>query len=111
MGGNLQGWTSDRYMPRIASVYDNDPKKMPFDFDDVVLAICPRAFFAMSPLRDHNFEVSGVDDVIAKVQPVYQSLGVPERLKVVHPDALHEWPEPERKAAYEFIDRQLKGGH
>jgi hypothetical protein len=35
---------------------------------------------------------------------------VPERLKVVHPDALHEWPEPERKAAYEFIDRVLKGG-
>jgi dienelactone hydrolase len=110
MGGNLKGWTSDRYMPRIASVYDNDPKKMPFDFEDVVLAICPRAFFAMSPLRDHNFDVSGVDDVIAKVQPVYQALGVPERLKVVHPDAIHEWPAPERAAAYEFIDRQLKGG-
>ncbi len=108
MGGNLQGWTSDRYMPRIASVYGNDPNKMPFDFDDVVLAICPRAFFAMSPLRDHNFEVSGVDDVIAKVQSVYQALGVPERLKVVHPDAGHEWPEAERMAAYEFIDRALK---
>ena len=108
MGGNLKGWTSDRYMPRIAAVYDNDPNKVPFDFDDVLLAICPRAVFAMSPLRDHNFEVSGVDDVIAKVAPVYKELGVAERLKVVHPDAGHEWPEPERMAAYEFIDRWLK---
>ncbi len=107
-GGNLKGWTSDRYMPRIASEYGNDPKRMPFDFDDVLLAICPRGVFAMSPLRDANFEVSGVKDVIAKVAPVYAKLGVAEKLKAVHPDAGHEWPEAERKAAYEFMDGILK---
>ena len=46
--GNLKGWTSDRYMPRIASEFNNDPKKVPFDFDDVILAIAPRGVFAMS---------------------------------------------------------------
>ncbi|MBX3400201.1 MAG: alpha/beta fold hydrolase [Gemmataceae bacterium] len=107
-GGNLKGWTSDRYMPRIASEYGNDPKRMPFDFDDVLLAICPRAVFAMSPLKDANFEVSGVKDVIAKAAPVYAKLGVPEKLKAVHPDAGHEWPEAERTAAYEFMDAMLK---
>jgi dienelactone hydrolase len=107
-GGNLKGWTSDRYMPRIASEYGNDPKRMPFDFDDVLLAICPRAVFAMSPLKDSNFEVSGVYDVMNKVRPVYEKLGIGEKLKAVHPDAGHEWPEAERTSAYEFIDKWLK---
>ena len=107
-GGNLKGWTSDRYMPRIASEYGNDPKRMPFDFDDVVLAICPRAFFAMSPLKDSNFEVSGVKDVIAKVRPAYEKLGAAEKLRAIHPDAGHEWPDEARREAYEFIDRWLK---
>lgn len=109
-GGNLKGWTSDRYMPRIASEYSNDPKKMPFDFDDVLLAICPRAVFAMSPLRDSNFEVSGVKDVIAKVEPAYKAAGVPEKLKAIYPDAGHEFPEDARKEAYAFIDKWISGG-
>jgi dienelactone hydrolase len=107
-GGNLKGWTSDRYMPRIASEYGNDPKRMPFDFDDVLLAICPRAVFAMSPLKDSNFEVSGVKDVIAKVEPAYKKLGAEAKLKAMYPDAGHEWPEAARKEAYEFVDKWLK---
>jgi dienelactone hydrolase len=107
-GGNLKGWTSDRYMPRIAAEYGNDPKRVPFDFDDVLLAICPRAVFVMAPLRDSNFEVSGVKDVIAKVKPTYEKLGAAEKLKAIHPDAGHEWPEEARKEAYEFIDKWLK---
>jgi dienelactone hydrolase len=107
-GGNLKGWTSDRYMPRIAAVYGNDPKRVPFDFDDVLAPIAPRAVFAMSPLKDGNFEVSGVRDVMAKVEPIYKKLGVPEKLKAVYPDAGHEWPAEQRREAYEFIDRWLK---
>ena len=107
-GGNLKGWTSERYMPRIASEYGNDPKRMPFDFDDVLLAICPRAVFAMAPLKDSNFEVSGVKDVIAKVEPAYKKLGAEAKLKAIYPDAGHEWPEDARKEAYEFVDKWLK---
>lgn len=106
--GNLKGWSSDRYMPRVASVYKNDPKLMPFDFDDVLLAIYPRAVFAMSPLRDGNFEVSGVKDVLAKVEPVYKAGGHADKLKAIYPDAGHEWPEQARREAYEFVDSILK---
>ena len=56
-GGNLKGWTSDRYMPRIASEYHNDPKQMPFEFADVVKSFAPRAFLAVAPVRDDNFAV------------------------------------------------------
>lgn len=107
-GGNLKGWTSDRYMPRIASEYGNDPKRMPFDFDDVILAIAPRAVFAMAPLKDSNFEVSGVKDVMAKVEPAYKALGAADKLKAIYPDAGHEWPAEARAEAYQFVDKWLK---
>ena len=37
--GNLQGWTSDRYMPRIRTVYHNSPDEAPFDFYEVLASI------------------------------------------------------------------------
>ena len=37
--GDLKGWTSDRYMPLIATKYDSKPEKMPFDFSEVVAAL------------------------------------------------------------------------
>ncbi|MCS6865679.1 MAG: alpha/beta fold hydrolase [Gemmataceae bacterium] len=106
--GNLKGWTSDRYMPRIASVYNNDPQKMPFDFSDVVISFAPRAFLAVAPEKDHNFDVSGVRDVMAAAEPVYKKLGVPEKLQALYPDAGHDFPAEARQRAYEFIDRYLK---
>jgi dienelactone hydrolase len=107
-GGNLKGWTSDRYMPRIASEYGNDPKKMPFEFADVVTSFSPRAFMAVAPVRDSNFDVQGVKDVIVAAEPAYKALGKAENLKAIYPDAGHDFPEEGRKAAYEFIDKHLK---
>ena len=108
MKGDLKGWTSDRYMPRIASEYGNDPKKMPFDFADVVISFAPRAFLAVAPDKDNNFEVSGVKDVIAAAGPAYKALGAADKLKAVYPDAGHDFPADARKTAYEFIDKELK---
>jgi dienelactone hydrolase len=107
-GGNLKGWTSDRYMPRIASEYNNDPKKVPFDFTDVVQSFAPRAFLAVAPEKDSNFEVSGVRDVIEASRAAYKAHGAEAHLKAVYPDAGHDFPEAARKTAYEFIDAQLK---
>jgi uncharacterized protein (DUF1684 family)/dienelactone hydrolase len=107
-GGNLKGWTSSRYMPRIASEYENDPKKMPFDFDDVLLSIFPRAVFVMAPQKDSNFDVTGVQQIVNTVEPMYKNAKYSDRFSAVYPDAGHEWPELERTAAYEFIDKQLK---
>jgi dienelactone hydrolase len=107
-GGNLTGWTSDRYMPRIATVYGKDPKKVPFDFADVLIAIAPRAVFVVAPVKDDNFAVDGVRDVIRAAKPVYESLKAADDLQVRYPDCRHDFPPDERKAAYEFLDRRLK---
>jgi len=105
--GKLAGWTSPRYMPRIASVYGSDPNLVPFDFPEIVAALAPRAFFTNSPLRDSNFEVSGVRDCIAAARPIFDLHGVPENLEVVYPDSEHDFPPGPRAKAYAFIDKHL----
>ncbi len=107
-GGKIKGWTSPRYMPRLESVYKLDAKGVPFDFPEVVAAIAPRAFLASSPLKDDNFEVSGVRDCIAAARPIYTLLGVRDNLQANHPDCGHSFPPEARKVAYEFLDRHLK---
>jgi acetyl esterase/lipase len=106
--GDLTGWTSSTYMPRIASVYGSRPARMPFDFPEVVAALAPRAFLASAPVRDSNFEVSGVKDCIASAKAIYELLGVPEKLAANYPDCGHDFPPEARKVAYQWLDRWLR---
>ena len=107
-GGKLAGWTSNRYMPLIASRYDNSPDRVPFDFPELIAAIAPRAFFTVSPLHDGNFEVSGVKDSIAVAEPIYRLLGKEKNLRAIYPDCGHDFPDEARQTAYHFFDKQLK---
>jgi dienelactone hydrolase len=106
-GGNLQGWTSDRYMPRIREVYGNDPRRVPFDFHELIAAIAPRAVFVSAPLHDDNFEVQGVREVIAAAAPIFRLHGVEARLRAEFPDAPHEFPETIRDQAYDWLQKEL----
>jgi dienelactone hydrolase len=103
-GGNLKGWSSDRYMPLIATVYHNSPKELPFDFTDILSAIAPRAVFINAPLHDSNFDVAGVDACVAKVKDKFPD----HRLVVEHPNSEHDFPADVRERAYEFLDRELE---
>jgi dienelactone hydrolase len=107
-GGNLTGWTSPRYMPRIKEVYHLHPKAVPFDFYEVAAAIAPRPFFSNSPTRDANFDVKGVRKAEPEVRKVYQLLGAPDAFRVIHPDCEHDFPPDVRQKAYRFIDAALK---
>lgn len=106
--GNLKGWSHQGYMPRIASRYDRDPARIPFDFPELIGSLAPRAFFTNSPLHDDNFAVEGVRVCIAAATPVYELLGAGERLQAFYPDAPHEFPDEARFQAYEFLDAMLK---
>lgn len=105
--GNLTGWMGDRYMPRIKTLFPT-PEQMPFDFHEVVAALAPRAFLASAPVRDSNFEVSGVREVMEAARPVYALLGKPERLSALYPDSAHDWPSDARETAYRWLDRWLR---
>jgi pimeloyl-ACP methyl ester carboxylesterase len=107
--GKLAGWTSARYMPRIAKVYESSPDQVPFDFTEIVAAFAPRPFLASSPVRDSNFEVSGVRETIAAALPIYKLYGKPDNLQANYPDSEHDFPADAREVAYRFFDRHLKG--
>jgi pimeloyl-ACP methyl ester carboxylesterase len=107
-GGKVAGWTSDRYMPRIRDVYENNADKIPFDFYEIIAAIAPRGVFSNSPLKDSNFDIGGVRKAYAKAGEVFALLKAEKNLKLVTPDAPHDFPEAERKAAYEWLDSLLK---
>jgi hypothetical protein len=106
--GDLKGWTSDRYMPRIRDVYENNPDKMPFDFPEVLAAIAPRGIYVAAPEMDSNFEVSGVRKCIAAAQPVFDLLGGKDQLVVEHPNCGHDFPDDVRERVYQWLEKQLK---
>ncbi len=106
-GGKVAGWTSDRYMPRIRDVYENNADKLPFDFYEVIAAIAPRGCFSNSPLHDSNFDIGGVRKAYSKAEAVYDLFGQRSRLQLITPDCPHDFPDEARQAAYEWLDKTL----
>jgi predicted dienelactone hydrolase len=106
--GDLKGWTSDRYMPKIRDVYQNNPDKMPFDFPEVLAAIAPRGVYVAAPLHDSNFENSGVKKCIAAAQPVFDLLGAKDQLVAEYPDCAHDFPDDVRERVYAWLEKQLR---
>ena len=106
-GGRLGPWAQTRYMPLIRTKYNLDTKLIPFNFDDVITAIAPRAFFSVSPLRDSNFDVIGVKEGISIAEKVYRRLKASDMLQVRYPDAGHDFPVENRKEVYDFLDKTL----
>lgn len=102
-----QGWTQDRYMPRLAA-YAGRLQDIPFDFHELIGALAPRAFLAISPRGDANFKWQSVERVIAAARPVYALQGAPDRLAVEYPDCAHDFPPAMREKAYEWLGRFLK---
>lgn len=107
MKGNLRGWSHAGYMPLILKHYDADPKKMPFEFTEVIGALAPRAFLAVAPLQDSNFDVEGVRECMAAAEPVYRLLDAADKLRAIYPKAGHDFPDEARQEAYRWLARWL----
>jgi len=55
MDGNIKGWTSERYMPKLLE-YQDSLEKVPFDFHELIGTLAPRPVFINAPLGDTNFK-------------------------------------------------------
>jgi acetyl esterase/lipase len=107
--GKLGGWTSDRYMPRIREVYGNDPDRVPFDFQEVLGAIAPRAVFVSAPLQDGNFDNAGVRKVMQEAARVYAVYGAAEAtLRAEYPECGHDFPPEVRQQVREWLKERLR---
>lgn len=103
--GNLQGWCSDRYMPKLKNYR---PDEVPFDFHELIGALAPRICFINAPLHDSNFQYWSVDEVVRAAAAVYRLYGVPDHLLVEHPDCEHAFPKEMREKAYRLFDENLR---
>jgi len=104
-GGDLSGWCQPRYMMRIQTVYGKDPKKLPFDFPEVLAALAPRHLYVHAPLDDTNFRVESARRCVEAAAAVYRLLGAADRIVAVYPPGKHGFPPEAREAAYRFVDQ------
>jgi len=107
-GGDIKGWTSDRYMPRLRDVYELNPDKVPFDFYELIATLAPRTFVSVSPIRDANFDVNGVRKAMPVAGSIYSLFSAREELMLLTPDTEHDFPTDMRLQAYNVMDRVLK---
>jgi lysophospholipase L1-like esterase/dienelactone hydrolase len=105
---DMPSWSGPRYMPRIATQFGNDARKVPFDFQEIVASFAPRPFLACAAEQDDDFDVSGVRDVIAAARPIYKLHDAAEHLAAFYSPGKHAFPEDARKHAYAFLDRHLR---
>lgn len=106
-GGNITGWTSDRYMPLLKTKYNLDVAQVPFDFYELVAALAPRTFVSVSPVADSNFDVQGVRKAIPVAGTIYSLLNARENLVLLTPDCGHDFPADIRLQVYGILDRTL----
>lgn len=102
-----QGWTQERYMPRLAG-YRGRLADIPFDFHELIGALAPRVCYINAPLRDSNFKWRSVDGIVAAASKVYQLYGASQNLRLEHPDCDHDFPESARELAYQLFDEHLR---
>ena len=105
MDGKIAGWASERYMPKLL---DYPLAEIPFDFQEMIGALAPRAFFVNAPQGDKNFKWQSVDRVLAAARPIYKLYGAEKNLHVEHPDCVHDFPDEMRALAYKFLEENLK---
>lgn len=103
--GNITGWTSIRYMPRLKTYA---PDRYPFDFHELIGALAPRAVFVNAPLGDSNFQWRSVDSIGTSARAVFSLHGVPQNLHIAHPDCGHLFPPEQRAASYRMLDEHLR---
>jgi pimeloyl-ACP methyl ester carboxylesterase len=55
--GTVKGWSrNDKYMPLVDSEkFEAQPEKMPFDFDQLLMAVAPKPLFVNAPQKDEEF--------------------------------------------------------
>ncbi len=106
MGGDIKGWTSERYMPRLLE-YAGRLSDIPFDFYELVGALAPRPVYISAPYGDENFKWRSVDAITEAAMPVYQLYGQAENLRLEHPACAHDFPPGTRERAYRFLEEHL----
>ncbi len=107
-GGSLERWSrSDKYMPKIADIYENNPANLDFDFGDLAERIYPAGIFFSAPIDDDIFPINSARKAVGQFIDYYLKNKSPDNVVVHFPDVSHRFPEIERKKSYAFLKRHI----
>jgi dienelactone hydrolase len=102
-----RGWCQTRYMLKLAE-YRGRLEEIPFDFHELIGALAPHPVFINAPLGDSNFRSHSVDEIVSAASAVYRLYGMPQNLRVEHPDCGHDFPDDVREQAYRWLEEKLR---
>lgn len=105
---DIPSWTGPRYMPLIATSFENDIRKMPVDFHELIAALAPRPFLACYAEKDDDFSASGVRHVVQQAEPVYKLYNSETLLQSFRIETGHSFPKVSREHAYQFLAEHLQ---
>ena len=105
--GHLDAWSDPQYMPRIATLCENDARQMPFGFRDVLAVLAPRPVMVIAAERDVLFPLAGVREVVDRASSVYAALGAAGALRLLVVPGYHAFPDTARREAYAWLERVL----
>ena len=79
-----------------------------FDHPQIVAScIAPRPFMTVAPTMDEDMPISGVEQLVREVAPVYRSADCPDRFKVYQPQGTHQFLIQYFEWMVEWFDRWL----
>ena len=111
---DAQRWARDSwfvYIPRLRPfVVQPKPRHLPWDFDDVLMAVHPRPLMIVQgkddPIWSHEELIADVAQTVAEA---YQRAGIPERFRVILFEGGHEFPVQAQDEAIRFVRRTCHG--
>jgi hypothetical protein len=77
------------------------------DYQDIAACCAPRPVLAMNNLNDDWFPISGFTKLTTELRGVYEALGVPERLRTMLRDTVHDVTPEFSAAAIAWFDEHL----
>lgn len=102
--GNISGWTSEKYMPLLKNTISSHS---PFDFDEIIASLAPRAFFCSAPIYDQNFLWWSVEKLSIPIKQIYTLHMCPENAVFIYPSVYHSFNQSIRLQAYAFLMSHL----
>jgi dienelactone hydrolase len=110
----IHPWAQHKYMPRVASEYDNDPTRLPWDYPDLLAIIAPTApVYIHAAVSDSNFRVDSVRQCVDVARAAIASSGSGDpmqRIVASYPPGGHGFPLDAREEAYAFVEQHLVHG-
>jgi pimeloyl-ACP methyl ester carboxylesterase len=103
-GGNRRLWEWHALQP-LLGLFHGREQDIPYDFDDVLSLIAPRACLIVAPKRDRYADFAEVARCVEAARPAWTSRAAGQNLTLLSPDDINRFQTPQQKIALKWLTR------